>query len=292
VRYDVSHRSTFSYASNVALSHHYLHLRPRPTPHQRVFASDLAVQPSPILMQERLDFFGNQVTDLTVQRAHDELTVEARSQVEVTAPLPVDPTLSPPWEAVARQLAEAKDAASREAQQFTYASPHVEIGAEAAALARKVLTPRRPLLDCLVALTQTINRDFTYKGGVTDIYTPVKEIIARRQGVCQDFAHLEIACLRTLGLAARYVSGYLLTRPPEGQPRRIGADASHAWVSLWCPGHGWIDADPTNDMLVADEHITLAWGRDYGDVSPITGSVVGGGKHQVTVAVDVVPMGS
>lgn len=292
MRYDVSHRSTFRYSNSVALSHHYLHLRPRPTPLQRVFASDVAVRPLPIVMQERQDFFGNQVTDLTVQQAHDELQVEARSQVEVTAPLPLEPGMTPPWETVARQLADARDPATREAQQFTYASPHVDIGEEAAALASRVLTPRRPLVEALLELTRLIYREFTYKGGVTDIYTPVREVIARRQGVCQDFAHLQIACLRTLGLAARYVSGYLMTRPPAGQPKRIGADASHAWVSCWCPGHGWIDADPTNDLLVADEHITLAWGRDYGDVSPINGSVVGGGAHQVSVAVDVIPVGA
>ncbi len=290
MRYSVSHRSSFRYTSPVALSHQHLHLRPRSTPHQTVLTSDLKIRPLPVVMQERTDFFGNGVTDLTVQEPHDRLDVRASSQVEVTAPHPGDPAASPPWEEVARTIGDAVDAETRDALQFTFQSPHVRIGDSVEALARAVLTPGRPFLLCLAELTHKIFADFTYKGGVTDIYTPVSEVIERRQGVCQDFAHVAIACLRSLGLAARYVSGYLLTHPPEGKPRRIGADASHAWLSAWCPGVGWIDADPTNDLLVADEHITLAWGRDYGDVSPINGFVVGGGSHRVAVAVDVLPL--
>ncbi len=290
LRYDVSHRSCFRYASAVSLSHQHLHLRPRSTPHQKVLASDITIRPSPVVMQERQDFFGNGVTDLTVQETHTRLDVKASAKVEVTAPERSDPAASPPWEEVARLLGEAADQEARDAQQFAFQSPHVLIGDQVEALAREVLTPGRPFLQCLVELTHKIFAEFTYKGGVTDIYTPVSEVIARREGVCQDFAHVEIACLRALGLAARYVSGYLLTHPPEGKPRRIGADASHAWLSAWCPGLGWVDADPTNDLLVADEHITLAWGRDYGDVSPINGFVVGGGSHRVSVAVDVLPM--
>ncbi|GAB5468579.1 MAG: transglutaminase family protein [Rhodospirillales bacterium] len=290
MRYEISHRSTFSYEAPVALSHQHLHLRPRTTAFQEVASSALLIRPTAVLMEDHDDFFGNRVTDLTVQEAHERLVVEARARVEVQAPASRDLAASPAWEAVAAQLAAAGDAEALAAQQFTFASPHVALGEEVLALARAVFTPGRPFLLCLWELTSKIYRDFTYRGGVTDIYTPVSEVIARRQGVCQDFAHLQLACLRVLGLAGRYVSGYLRTHPPEGQPRRVGADASHAWVSAWCPDHGWVDADPTNDLLVADEHITLAWGRDYGDVSPINGYVVGGGAHQVEVAVDVKPL--
>ncbi len=290
MRYSVKHRSTFGYAGKVALSHHHMHLRPRDTPWQRVQDYQLSAEPSPVLLQERKDFFGNWAADMTLQEPHRQLVVKASSLVEVTAPGKRNPKEAPPWERVAAQLRAARGAELVDAQQFVFGSPHVLLGEEVLALAQEALPPGRPLLEGLIALTSQIYRDFTYKGGVTDIYTPVTEVIRKKQGVCQDFAHLQIACLRSLGLAARYVSGYLLTHPPEGQPRRIGADASHAWVSVWCPPFGWVDADPTNDLLVADEHVTLAWGRDYGDVSPITGFMVGGGSHQVSVGVDVLPL--
>ncbi len=290
MRYSVKHRSTFVYAGQVALSQHHLHLRPRSTERQTVVEHAILVEPTPIVFEERRDYFGNWVADMTVQEQHKRLTVNAASLVEVTAPPPRNSADSPPWESVAASLGAAESEAAIEAQEYAFGSPHVLLGEEVLGFARSVMTPGRPVLEGLVALTRRIYREFTYKGGVTDIYTPVSEVLRRRQGVCQDFAHLQIACLRSMGLAARYVSGYLLTRPPQGQPRRIGADASHAWVSAWCPPFGWVDADPTNDLLVADEHVTLAWGRDYGDVSPINGFVVGGGDHQVSVAVDVLPV--
>ncbi len=290
MRYAVKHRSTFTYAAKVALSQHHLHLRPRTCERQSVIEERIAVEPNPIVFEERQDYFGNWVADMTVQEPHNRLAVKSSSLVEVTAPPERRPAESPPWERVAAELEGASKGEVLDAQEFVFGSPHVLLGEEVLAMARAVMMPGRPFLEGLVALTRTIYRDFTYKGGVTDIYTPVSEVIRKKQGVCQDFAHLEIACLRALGLAARYVSGYLLTHPPEGQPRRIGADASHAWISAWCPGLGWIDADPTNDLLVGEEHVTLAWGRDYGDVSPITGFVVGGGEHQLSVAVDVIPL--
>lgn len=291
MRYSVKHRSTFSYAGKVALSQHHLHLRPRDTAWQKVLDHQIAVAPNPVIYQERKDYFDNWAADMTLQEPHERLAVKASSLVEVQKPASRDALATPPWEHVAATLRTAKTPEEVDAQQFVFGSPHVQLGEAARVLALRVLQPKRPLLDGLVALTSLIYRDFTYKGGVTDIYTPVGEVIAKKQGVCQDFAHLQIACLRALGLAARYVSGYLLTHPPEGQPRRIGADESHAWVAAWCPPYGWVDADPTNDLLVAEEHVTLAWGRDYGDVSPITGFMVGGGAHQVSVAVDVLPLG-
>ncbi len=286
----MKHLTSFSYSGKVAMSQQHLHLQPRSTPRQSVIEHRLSVEPSPVVFEERRDHFGNWVADMTVQEPHRDLAVKASSLVEVRAPPERRPEQSISWERVAAMLREAEGAEQVDAQQYVFGSPHVLLGEEALALARNAMPPERPFLAGLVALTNQIYRDFTYKGGVTDIYTPVSEVIARKQGVCQDFAHLQIACLRSLGLAARYVSGYLLTHPPEGQPRRIGVDASHAWVSAWCPPFGWIDADPTNDLLVADEHVTLAWGRDYGDVSPINGFVVGGGAHQLSVAVDVLPL--
>jgi transglutaminase-like putative cysteine protease len=192
---------------------------------------------------------------------------------------------SPPWETIRDQLADH----AHEAYQYVFASPHVAGNDDVRDYALQSFPPSRPILAAAMDLTERIFRDFQFRGGVSDVYTPVSEVLAMRQGVCQDFAHLAIACLRSLGLAARYVSGYLLTRPPEGQRKLVGSDASHAWVSVFAGEAGWVDFDPTNNVIPGIEHITFAWGRDYGDVSPISGSIVGGGAHEVTVAVDVNP---
>ena len=190
------------------------------------------------------------------------------------------------WETVHEQLAayEALDA-----YELVFESPYV-VGDDAIRdYALQSFAPGRPILAAAMDLTSRIFREFQYRGGVSDVSTPVRDVFAMRQGVCQDFAHLMIACVRSLGLAARYVSGYLLTRPPEGKEKLVGSDASHAWVSVFAGDAGWVDFDPTNNVIPGVEHITFAWGRDYGDVSPINGFIVGGGTHQVSVAVDVSP---
>jgi len=290
VIYDVSHRTTFAYSQDVSISHHVLHLAPRPCPRQERLRSTILVEPAPSLRSDGEDYFGNPVTFLTVQEPHDRLLVHARSRVEVRREPSVNLQQTAPWEEVARALERVGDPVTLDADQYAFDSPYVATDKETYDYALASFTPGRPILAAAMDLTGRIYREFTYEGGVTDVSTPVEEVLASRKGVCQDFAHLEIACLRSLGLAARYVSGYLLTRPPEGKEKLVGSDASHAWLSVWAPRVGWIDFDPTNDMIPHDEHISLAWGRDYGDVSPINGFIVGGGSHQVAVAVDVHPV--
>jgi transglutaminase-like putative cysteine protease len=191
-----------------------------------------------------------------------------------------------------RALLETGGADVLEAYQFAFESPYAATSDAVHAYALESFVPARPILEAAMDLTARIHRDFEYRGGVSDVSTPVADVLSMRQGVCQDFAHLEIACLRSFGLPARYVSGYLLTRPPEGREKLVGSDASHAWLAVWAGADGWVDFDPTNDMIPGVEHITLGWGRDYGDVSPINGFIVGGGAHQLTVAVDVNPVPS
>ncbi len=214
-----------------------------------------------------------------------------RSLVDVSeASPPVDPARSPGWEDVSADLAYRRAAPAHEAHQFAYRSPYVVGSPEIEAFARQSFTPGAPLLAATLDLMHRIHEEFTFDTEATTIATPVSRVLDGRHGVCQDFAHLQIACLRTLGLAARYVSGYLLTDPPQGQPRLVGADASHAWLSVHCPAHGWVDFDPTNDVIADSRHVTVAWGRDYGDVSPLRGVILGGAEHRLEVGVSVVPV--
>ncbi len=287
--YDVSHRTVFSYAAKVAISHHVLHLRPRPRPGQRCTRSSIIVDPAPSLRTEGIDYFGNPTTHLTVQKPHEKLQVLSKFWVEIDMKDQPNLGLSRPWEDVLKLLATSASSDVLDAAEFAYDSPFVVGNSAVLDLAREAFRPRRPVLVAARELTSLIYREFEYQGGVTDVSTPVEQVIASRKGVCQDFAHLQIACLRSLGLPARYVSGYLLTHPPPGKEKLVGSDASHAWISAWCPELGWIDFDPTNDLVPRDEHITLAWGRDYGDVSPINGFMVGGDSHEVRVMVDVTP---
>jgi transglutaminase-like putative cysteine protease len=195
-----------------------------------------------------------------------------------------------PWEAVRDQLAVDRSPAVLEAYQYVFDSPHVPTSSDLAAFAAISFTPGRPWLEALLDLTRRIYTEFKYDKTATNIRTPPGEVLRLRRGVCQDFAHLQIGCLRSLGLAARYVSGYLVTSPPPGQPRLVGADASHAWLSAYSPEQGWVDVDPTNDLIPSLKHVSLAWGRDYSDVSPIKGVYIGGGHNGMTVAVDVMPL--
>lgn len=284
--YDVTHKTVFSYASNVSLSQHVLHLAPRSCPQQVLRNFSLIVEPAPTLNRKNHDFFGNPTNYLTVEEPHDRLTVIASSRVELMAIAPPPPDTTMAWDQIPALLAERTDKEALDAHQFIFDSPFTA-SRDAGAYAQASFPPGRAVLSGAIDLTSRIFRDFKYEGGVTDINTPVDSVLAERHGVCQDFAHLQIACLRALGLPARYVSGYLRTHPAEGQEKKIGADASHAWLSIWVPGYGWVDLDPTNDMVPSDEHITVAWGRDYGDVSPVAGMVLGGGDHKVDVSVDV-----
>ena len=287
MNYHVTHRTTYRYSAAVSLCQNLAHLSPREVPNQRCQHSALSIEPHPAVRSDRVDSFGNPATFFSVQQPHRELTVTATHVVEVWPRTAVDPHASPAWEEVRDALASDRSPAGLDACQFVFASRFATPDAALAEYARQPFAPGRPLLEAALALTRRIHEDFIYDTKATTVSTPAQEVFARRRGVCQDFAHVQIAGLRALGLAARYVSGYLPTTPPPGQPRLIGADATHAWVGVWCPRNGWVDLDPTNDLLVSDRHVVLAWGRDYDDVSPVKGVVLGGGDHVMTATVDV-----
>ena len=286
--YDVSHHTTIGYSQSVSISHHLLHLSPRRVPHQVCRRHALMIEPSPTISKEATDYFGNPTTYLTIEEPHVELSIISRSNVEVMPVPQVDPAATPAWDSIPGLLQKATERELLDVYQFAFDSPFTVSGNGASAYAAQSFAPGRPVLEGALELTHRIFTEFKYEGGVTEIHTPVDTVLKERRGVCQDFAHLQISGLRSLGIPCRYVSGYLQTLPPEGQKRLAGADASHAWLSVWVPGTGWVDLDPTNDVIPGEQHITIAWGRDYGDVSPINGLVVGGGGHDVKVAVDVV----
>jgi transglutaminase-like putative cysteine protease len=290
VLYDVTHRTRFLYGGSVAISHQLLKLKPRRSTRQNVVDSELTVTPQPFVRRNWTDYFGNEVEFLTVQEQHRELVITSASRVEVLPGMNIMLDFSPAWEVVAQSMQTPANAEALGASQYCFASPFVEVHRDLRDYALGTFTPGRPLLEATMALTSRLFEEFTYQGGVTDVYTPVRRVLELKRGVCQDFAHLQIACLRSIGLPARYVSGYLLTHPPPGQAKLQGADESHAWLSVWCPELGWVDFDPTNNLIPNLEHITVGWGRDYGDVSPVNGFIFGGGQHDVTVSVDVIPV--
>jgi transglutaminase-like putative cysteine protease len=289
MNYTVSHRTTYRYASDVAYSRLVAHLAPRATARQRPLAFEVNLSPEPVKSFTRSDFFGNTTSWFTVDEPHATLDIVAESQVAVD-PIPAfAPEASLQWEAVRTGFEFPVDAETLEALQFTFDTPLTAPNEDVVAYARRSFPCARPLLACVLDLNARIHADFTFDKEATDTSTTVKKAFELRAGVCQDLAHVGVAAVRTMGLAARYVSGYLLTQPPPGRERLVGADASHAWFSVWIPPYGWIDFDPTNDILPSSEHITVAWGRDYADVAPIHGIITGGSEHEVDVAVDVVP---
>jgi transglutaminase-like putative cysteine protease len=281
--YDVIHTTEYDYSESVAVAHHVARLRPRKLARQECLHHELVIAPAAAVTSTYEDYFGNLVTCFAVQGAHKRLVVGARSTVAVTAADWPQPDATPPWEAAADRETMPFDAV-----EFVFDSTTSRSQSSVEGYARESFPPGRPLLDAVVELTGRIHREFTFDPKATTVATPLTEVFASRRGVCQDFARLEIACLRSLGIPARYVSGYLETVPPPGTPRLIGADASHAWLTVHCPGAGWIPVDPTNNLLPSDTHVTIAWGRDYNDVSPIRGVILGGGAHSLAVQVDVV----
>ncbi len=290
--YKIIHRTTYKYKYPVSAGNHVASLKPRSFPRHQLIENEIDIQPAPATMTQRVDYFGNLLCFFTIQEPHRELVVEARSKVEIedrTTPA-AEPDLL--WNDAVRLLDGDCSPEGLDASQFRFESPRIRLRPEFAAYALKSFTPKRTLRAALLDLTARIHKDFRFDSKVTNVRTPVEEVFRKRRGVCQDFAHFQIACLRSLGLAARYVSGYLRTYPPKGQPRLVGADASHAWVSAYCPGTGWLDLDPTNNVVPSNGHVTLAWGRDYGDVSPLHGLILGGGAHALTVAVDMELLGS
>jgi len=290
VNYRITHRTTYEYAEPVAVSHHAARVEPRVTASQSRTDWRIAISPEPAVQVQRPDFFGNRVCFFAIQELHAKLEVTATSIVSVEAQsLPV-PGLSRPWEEVARRYRDPVAPEAIKPFEFVFGSPLVQPRPEFAEYARASFAPGRPLLEGVLDLNRRIHTDFAYDPVATTIATPLAEVWEKRRGVCQDFAHFAIACLRSLGLPASYVSGYLRTRPPAGKPRMVGADASHAWFSVHCEHHGWVDFDPTNNCQPSDEHITVAFGRDFSDVSPVMGILTGGGSHEVKVAVDVEPL--
>ena len=288
--YHITHSTTYEYSSPVSLCHNLTHLTPREGPRQRCLETNLQVTPCPAIENAHLDYFGNPVVFFTVQEPKRHFIIKARHTVEVDPYWSPVPSETPAWQDVRDQLTVNRDANTLEAYQYVFDSPYIRTSADLAAFALPSFGPRRPILEAVLDLTARIYQEFAYDPKATTLSTTLAEVLAGRRGVCQDFAHLEIGCLRSLGLAARYVSGYVLTLPPEGKERLVGADASHAWLSVWCPGFGWVDVDPTNNLIPSEEHIVLGWGRDYDDVSPIKGVILGGGEHQVKVSVDVAPI--
>ncbi len=296
VTYRIEHTTRYEYGAPVSTSQHVACLQPRTLPDQRLDAWALAIDPAPARVTAREDYFGNTLHYVTLMTPHDELRVSSESTVEVSPRALVDPRATEPWEVVRSSLeykvgqGVSPASAAAAPAQFAYASPYVALDAQMAEYAATAFAPGTPILAATLALMHRIHEDFTFDATATTVTTPVTRVLAERRGVCQDFAHLQISCLRSLGLAARYVSGYLLTDPPAGQARLLGADASHAWVSVFCPRVGWVDVDPTNGVLADERHVTVAWGRDYGDVSPLRGVILGGGQHALHVGVSVVPV--
>jgi transglutaminase-like putative cysteine protease len=287
MKYRVTHQTEYFYSERVPLCHNLIRLRPRDTVFQKCIRHAMGIKPTPADRRERVDFFGNHVTWIAIQEPHESLNIHVVSEVEVK-PHSIPPgEEGPPWEQVPEMLRTQLDPAIVRTYEYTFDSPFVPRDPALAAYARPSFRPGAPLLSCIHDLTQRIWHEFTFDTGATTIGTPVLDVLRHRHGVCQDFAHLEIGCLRSLGLAARYVSGYVVTRPPPGKPRLIGADASHAWISAFIPQLGWIDFDPTNGVIPSSEHITLGWARDYDDVSPVEGIITGGHRHTLSFAVDV-----
>jgi transglutaminase-like putative cysteine protease len=285
--YRITHATTYDYTEPVSVCQNLAHLTPRSAPGQACRETRLAIRPAPAVTVERIDYFGNPATYFAVQEPHHQLIVAAEHMVDVTTrPMP-EPAAMAAWEDVAALLRSDRSPEVLEASQFQFNSRYIAATDEIVEYARASFDPRRPILEGVLDLTHRIHDDFEYDPQATTVATPLREVFEQRRGVCQDFAHLEIACLRSLGLSARYVSGYLRTNPRPGQVPLLGGDATHAWLSVFCPGSGWVDVDPTNNQVPGDAHVLLAWGRDYDDVSPVKGVVLGGGEHSVNVAVHV-----
>lgn len=289
VRYRVTHRTTYEYSRSMTDGYTLAYVLPRPTPYQVVERAEVAVAPEPDERFEHVDMFGNRVLQIGIHHNHDELTLTAESLV--TVELGDVPSEGPPWEEVVVRVHELRGGDALAVRPFAGSSPYVALDLHREglrALADVVLRPGRPIVAAARALCHLIWETFDYDPAFTDVSTPLSDVLEARRGVCQDYAHLAAGALRSRGLAARYVSGYIETDPPPGRPRLVGADASHAWCSVWVPDAGWVDFDPTNDRLPTHRHITVAWGRDYGDVAPVRGVVIGPSAAQsLSVGVDV-----
>ena len=290
-RLQVVHETHYTYSSRVDVAYHQACLHPRALPMQEVVSHALLIEPEPTQRSERIDAFGNARDQFAYFQPHESLAVRMQSEV-VLQPRDLDAALdvSAPWEETAEALRYHAGKPWQPASEFTFASHYVPIDDALRAYAASDFTPGRRLIDAALALTRRMHREFTFDPTSTEVGTHALEALRLRRGVCQDFSHVMISGLRSLGLPARYVSGYLRTVPPPGQPRLVGADASHAWCAVYAGNGEWIDCDPTNRTLCGTDHLTLAWGRDYSDVPPVTGVCVGGSQHRLAVSVDVLPL--
>lgn len=289
--YRVTHRTGYRYSLPASLSQNELFLYPRHTRSQKVLECRLVITPNPQYLHTRTDYFGNTAHVFMVQHPHNELAIRVSSLVETTRPVTPAPEATMSWEEVVERLASHSCPEDLEAQQFVFASPLVSLSPEAFRYAALSFCPGRPVLAGAADLVRRIYTEFSYDKSASNVETTVDQVLSNRKGVCQDFALVAISCLRSLGLAARYVSGYLETLPPPGKPKLVGSDASHAWISVFIPDFGWVDLDPTNNLVANETYVTVAWGRDYGDVSPVKGVVMGGGIHELSVEVDVSAVG-
>lgn len=290
MKYQIKHVTQYVYNYAVSQCDNKALIAPRDTPTQRLLDYSIQIDPAPSSSTELKDYFGNTVLSFNVREPHTQMTVTAESTVECYPRLTPPAMRTPAWETSVEMLRSQYDRDCFEAYEYTFASRYIPIHSEFHDYAISSFCAGRPVLDGVLDLTRRIHADFSYEPHSTDIATPLFDVVEQRRGVCQDFAHFQIACLRSLGMAAKYISGYLRTIPPPGRPRLEGSDASHAWVSVFVPGAGWIDVDPTNNAVVSTDHIVLGWGRDFDEVSPIKGIILGGGKQIINVAVDVIPL--
>ena len=291
--YDLSHLTRYRYGAPVVVNDCLLRLRPRDELGQKVTNFRVEANPTPRDWSEREDAFANKVARLRIETPHTEMSIKSMSRVEVLRPAAPIPALTPPWEDIADEAA-ATESLKPDSPAFAlYPSRRVSLFPAATAYARESFPPKRPIYEGALDMTKRIKADFAFDSKATEVSTPPAEAFKARRGVCQDFAHVMIAGLRGLGLPALYVSGYIRTLPPPGKPRLVGADASHAWVAVWCgPSFGWLGLDPTNAIPEGDDHIIVARGRDYADVPPVDGVILSYGGHDLEVAVDVAPVES
>lgn len=290
IRYRVQHKTVYDYGDTVPISHNLVRLKPLELDHQHVESVFLNVFPDAKHRSQRIDYFGNQIEYLGIELPHRQLKIVAESTVVIDAAKRPHTESDNPWETVSRQIARSMEPMWFMAQQYVFPSPRIPKLEEATEYAKPSFRAGDGILEATTDLMHRIKKDFVFDNKATDVLTPTSEIFRSRRGVCQDFAHLMIGCLRSMGLPARYVSGYLRTYPPAGQPRLVGVDASHAWVAVMVKPGCWVEFDPTNDLQPDEDHIVVAYGRDFSDVSPVDGVFIGGGEHQLMVSVDVHPL--
>lgn len=293
--YRVAHETRYEYGEPAVISHNQAHLLPRSSERQTLHHLELRIEPTPAHVEWNQDYYGNDVVFFALQSPHERLVVRTESRVEVAPRPPLRVEASPAWEEVVERVRRSRDEAGLAAYEMVWESPFVATGERFAEYARSSFAPGRRLAEALLELNARIHREFRYDPEATTLATPIGEVLEQRHGVCQDFAHLMIGCLRSLGLPARYVSGYLKSAAPKPEDggradELVGSEASHAWASSWCPANGWVDLDPTNDVVPSDRHVVLAHGRDYDDVSPLKGVTLGGGAHTVEVQVEARPV--